>query len=111
MKWPLHIKVSIAFQVFCAATICCSMCFVSDQRKLVTIIAFTVLSQLFGIAGFILSFPRDTWWKKIVLAIVVYHALIGPVFTAHSLLNTTNRNDSLALKLYPHVVGFIDGFE
>lgn len=50
-------------------------------------------------------------WKPIVVAVVAYHALFGPVMLAYFAGVEAQRNDDLPLRLYPHVVAFVNSFE
>lgn len=49
--------------------------------------------------------------KTVVVAVVAYHALFGPVMLAYFASVDAQRNDDLPLQLYPHVVAFVNSFE
>jgi hypothetical protein len=55
------------------------------------------------------NLPRPCVW--LVVAVVGYHALFGPAMLPHFLTHKATRNDDIALRLWPHVIHWIDSFE
>lgn len=55
------------------------------------------------------NLPRPCVW--LIVAVVGYHALFGPAMLLHFLTHKASRNDDLALRVWPHVVHWINSFE
>ena len=50
-------------------------------------------------------------WFGILQAVLIYHALAGPVFWIYALTTQATKNSDLPLSLYPHLVHAVNRFE
>jgi len=53
--------------------------------------------------------PRP--FRTVLVVVAAYHALFAPIMLAYLILTESTRNDDLPLRLYPHVIEFINSFE
>jgi len=53
--------------------------------------------------------PRPA--RTVLVVVAAYHALFAPIMLAYLILTESTRNDDLPLRLYPHVIEFINSFE
>lgn len=49
--------------------------------------------------------------RGMLIALCGYHALFGPVMLAYLTVTESSRNDDFALRIYPHLIAWIDSFE
>lgn len=49
--------------------------------------------------------------RAVLVAALVYHALFGVVMLVTRIRDDATSNDDLVMKLWPHVVHFVDSFE
>ncbi|MCA8979199.1 MAG: hypothetical protein KDC14_04170 [Planctomycetes bacterium] len=61
----------------------------------------------FAVAGSRMRNPL----RGVLVAVLAYHALFGPIMLAYFALTPHSRNEDLPLRLYPHVIAFINSFE
>lgn len=61
----------------------------------------------FAVAKSRLSNP----WRGVLVGVLGYHALFGPVMLAYLSLTEHSRNGDLPLRIYPHIITFIDSLE
>ena len=84
-----------------------------SRRAPLPITAFLLAwSVLLGGLAFLLATSklfRPLAW--VLAGVIGYHALFGPAMLLHCLTHESTRNDDLALRLWPHVVHWINSFE
>lgn len=49
--------------------------------------------------------------SRVYLAVIGCHALFGPAMLLHFLTHQATRNDDLALRVWPHVIHWMNSFE
>ncbi len=77
------------------------------------------LAGFFAVFGLVLGYltyraANADGSKPVRYAVAVllgYHALAAPVFLVYWIAVDVGRNDDLPLRLYPHVVAFVNSFE
>jgi hypothetical protein len=53
--------------------------------------------------------PLPLAW--LLTTVLGYHALFGPAMLLHFVTHSATRTDDLALRIWPHIVHWIDSFE
>lgn len=87
---------------------------VRDEKSgyLVWVALLTGIGIGLGALTFALAKSRlSNPWRSVFVVVVGYHALFGPTMLAYLLLTEHSRNGDLPLRLYPHVIEFIDSLE
>ena len=74
--------------------------------------ALTLICAALAVAAWqLLRRPQRSGLAAVLGWVLSYHALLGPIAMTELAIDLTSRNDHLAVRLYPHVVDFINSFE
>ena len=84
----------------------------SDDRMLLWVAVLFAIGAVLGALTFTLAkLPMLVPLRGVLVAVVGYHALFGPIMLAYMLTTSHSRNEDLPLQLYPHVIHLIDSLE
>jgi hypothetical protein len=84
----------------------------ADERTYIWVaILFAIGAVLGWLTFFLAKLPMLVPMRGVMVLVVGYHALFGPIMLAYMLMSSHSRNEDLPLQLYPHVIHFIDSLE
>ncbi len=72
---------------------------------------FAVGAVLGALTFMVAKLPMIVPMRGLLVVVLGYHALFGPIMLAYKLTTTASRNEDFPLQLYPHVIYMIDSLE